>query len=90
MGFNTGGMTSPTRSRTLTGSCWRQIDADDERVVTVQRFTGHFRLTGIDVDFAWGAVISVSDGKIASAIGYPSPGLGKKAGGLTPPNTPSS
>ena len=66
------------------------IDVDDERVVTVQRFTGRFRLTGIDVDFAWGAVIAVSDGKIASATGYASPGRAKKAAGLKPPNAASS
>jgi ketosteroid isomerase-like protein len=66
------------------------IDAGGDRVVTVQRFSGRFRLTGIEVDFTWGAVISVRDGKVVSAIGYPSPGRAKKAGGLRPPTIPSS
>lgn len=58
------------------------IDVGDDRVVTVQRFVGRFRLTGIEVDFTWGAVVTVREGRIASAIGYPSPGRAKKAAGL--------
>ncbi len=65
-------------------------DAGDGRVVTVQRFEGRFRLTGIDVDFAWGAVISIRDGKIASAAGYASPGRAKQAAGLQRPPTQGS
>jgi hypothetical protein len=59
------------------------IDVGDDRVVTVQRFVGRFRLTGIEVDFVWGAVVTISEGRIASAIGYPSPGRAKKAAGLS-------
>ncbi len=65
------------------------IEADDDRVVTVQRFTGRFRLTGIEVDFTWGAVVAISDAMIASATGYPSPGRAKKAAGLRPPEATS-
>jgi ketosteroid isomerase-like protein len=57
-------------------------DVGDGRVVTVQRFRGHFRLTGLETDFAWGAVITVRDGKIAAAHGYPSPRRAKDAAGL--------
>ncbi|MGH2960718.1 MAG: nuclear transport factor 2 family protein [Solirubrobacterales bacterium] len=58
------------------------IDVGDERVVTVQRIVGRFRLTGIEVDHIWGAVVSVRQGKIASAVGYASPGRAKRAAGL--------
>jgi ketosteroid isomerase-like protein len=58
------------------------IDVGDGRVVTVQRFTGRFRLTGIETSFAWGAVITVKEGKIAAAMGYPSPRQAKEAAGL--------
>ncbi len=44
------------------------IDVGDERVMTVQRIVGRFRLTGIEVDHVWGAVVSVRQGKIASAV----------------------
>jgi ketosteroid isomerase-like protein len=57
-------------------------DAGGGRVVTVQRFTGRFRLTGIDVDFHWGSVITVADGRIESAVGYATPGGAKRAAGL--------
>ena len=34
---------------------------DDTRCLTVQRLRGRFRLTGIDVDGAWGAITTVRD-----------------------------
>jgi ketosteroid isomerase-like protein len=52
---------------------------DDTRCVTVQRLVGRFRLTGIDVNGAWGAIVTVRDGKILSAMGYATPGRAKKA-----------
>jgi ketosteroid isomerase-like protein len=52
---------------------------DETRCVTVQRLVGRFRLTGIDVDGAWGAIVTVRDGKILSAVGYATPGRAKKA-----------
>ena len=58
------------------------IDAGDGRVLTIQRFTGRFRLTGLETDFAWGAVITVKGGKVARAHGYPSPRQAKEAAGL--------
>jgi len=58
------------------------VYVDDERVVTTQHVVGRFRLTGIEVDGPFGAVVTVSDGKILSAIGYASPGRAKKAAGL--------
>ena len=64
------------------------IDLDDERVVTAQHVVGRFRLTGIDVDGPFGAIVTVRDGKILSAIGYASPGRAKKAAGMKPPPRP--
>jgi ketosteroid isomerase-like protein len=61
------------------------IPVDDERVVTAQHVVGRFRLTGIEVDGPFGAIVTVRDGKILSAIGYASPGRAKKAAGLRRP-----
>ena len=66
------------------------VVVDDERVVTTQHVVGRFRLTGIEVDGPFGAVVTVRDGKILSAIGYASPGLAKKAVGLAPLAKPDS
>ena len=56
---------------------------DDRRCLTVQRIAGRFRHTGIDLDFAWGAIITVREGKILRAVGYASPNLARQAAGLT-------
>ena len=55
---------------------------DEQRCLTIQRVAGRFRHTGIEMDFAWGAVVEVRDGKILSAIGYPSPREARRAAGL--------
>jgi ketosteroid isomerase-like protein len=62
------------------------IAVDDDRVVTAQHVVGRFRLTGIEVDGPFGAIVTVRNGKIASAIGYASPGRAKKAAGLRRPD----
>ena len=46
---------------------------DEQRCFTVQRLIGRFRHTGIETNSAWGAIVTVRDGKILSAVGYPSP-----------------
>jgi ketosteroid isomerase-like protein len=61
------------------------VDVDDERVVVAPHVVGRFRATGIDVDGPFGAIVTVRDGLIFSAIGYASPGRAKKAAGLPPP-----
>jgi ketosteroid isomerase-like protein len=43
---------------------------DDERVLTVQRFVGHFRVTDIPFDGRWASVLTVRNGRIARAEGY--------------------
>ncbi len=58
------------------------IDVGDDRVVVIQRLTGKARYSGIEFDEVWGAVITVRDGKIFSALGYASPEDAKRAAGL--------
>jgi ketosteroid isomerase-like protein len=43
---------------------------DDERVLTTQRWVGHFRHTGIPFDGRWASVITVRAGRIVHATGY--------------------
>jgi ketosteroid isomerase-like protein len=43
---------------------------DEERFLTVQRFVGHFRTTGIPFDAPWASVVTVKDGRITRAMGY--------------------
>jgi ketosteroid isomerase-like protein len=43
---------------------------DDERVLTVQRFIGHFRTTGIQFDAPWASILTIRQGKIQRAVGY--------------------
>lgn len=62
------------------------IDLGDGEVVTSQNLRGRFRLTGIDLDGPFGSIVTVRDGKIASAVGYASPGRAKKAAGLRVPD----
>jgi ketosteroid isomerase-like protein len=62
------------------------IDVGDGMVVTTQHVVGRFRLTGIDVDGPFGAIITVRNGKILSARGYEGPGRAKKAAGLQRPH----
>jgi ketosteroid isomerase-like protein len=55
---------------------------DDDRCLTVQRLAGRFRHTGIELDTAWGAIVTVRDGRILSAVGYASPREARQAAGL--------
>jgi len=43
---------------------------DEERFLSVQRFLGHFRTTGIPFDGPWASVLTVRDGRIVHAVGY--------------------
>jgi ketosteroid isomerase-like protein len=43
---------------------------DEKRVLTVQRFVGQFRVTGIPIDARWASVITVKAGRIVHAVGY--------------------
>jgi ketosteroid isomerase-like protein len=55
---------------------------DDDRCLTVQRLVGRFRHTGIEMDAAWGSIVTLRDGKILSAVGYATPGEARRAAGL--------
>jgi len=55
---------------------------DEQRCLTVQRLVGRFRHTGIETDAAWGAIVTVRQGKILSAVGYASPRQARHAAGL--------
>ena len=55
---------------------------DESRCLITPRVVGRFRLTGIDVDASWGAIVTVRDGRILSAIGYASPRRARRAAGL--------
>ena len=55
---------------------------DEERVVTIQRAKGRGRASGIEVDQQWGSIISVRNGKISSAHGFPSREQALEAAGL--------
>ena len=59
------------------------IEVDNERVVTIQRATGRGRASGLKIDQRWGSIISVRDGKISSAFGYPTPEQAFEAAGLS-------
>lgn len=59
------------------------IDAiDEQRCLTVQRLVGRFRHSGIEMDAAWGAIVTVREGRVLSAIGYASPREAREAAGL--------
>jgi ketosteroid isomerase-like protein len=55
---------------------------DDERVLTTQRFHGHFRKTGIELDAPWASVITVRDGLMVEAVGYFTKGQAMRAAGV--------
>jgi ketosteroid isomerase-like protein len=46
------------------------IEVDAERIVTTQRFVGHFRTTDIPFDGTWAAILWIREGKIVRAQGY--------------------
>ena len=52
---------------------------DEARFLTVQRFVGHFRATGIPFDEPWASVITVRAGRIVHAVGYLTKGRALRA-----------
>ena len=55
---------------------------DEDRCLTVQRIAGRFRHTRIETDGAWGAIVTVRNGRILSAVGYSTPRRARRAAGL--------
>lgn len=58
------------------------VDAGDGRVVGIQRISGRAWHTGLDLGGTWGAVMTVRDGLIVSAVGHRRPRDAKRAAGL--------
>jgi ketosteroid isomerase-like protein len=59
-----------------------RMELDDERVLTTQRFVGHFRLTDIQFDGRWAAIVWVRDGKVVRGQGHLSKRRALRAAGL--------
>lgn len=60
------------------------IDLEDGRVLTFQRMIGRFKITGIDLDLPWAAIMTTRDGKVARAVGYASRRQALRDAGLRP------
>lgn len=58
------------------------IEVDRERVVTTQRFVGHFRTTDIPFDGTWASILWIKDRKIVRAQGYLSKHRALRAAGM--------
>jgi ketosteroid isomerase-like protein len=55
---------------------------DEERVLTSNRFSGHFRATGLEfTDATWASIVTLRDGQIAKAVGYTSRNRALRAAG---------
>ena len=67
----------------------RITPVDGERLLTEQRFIGHFRKTGIRFDAPWASIITVKDGRITSAVGYVSKRRALKAVGRSEQDAPA-
>jgi ketosteroid isomerase-like protein len=52
---------------------------DAERVLTTQRWVGHFSRTGIPFDGPWASVITVRNDRIVRAVGYLTKGRALRA-----------
>ncbi len=61
------------------------MDVDGERVLTTQRFVGHFRATEIPFDGPWASILWIRDGRIVRAEGHLSKRRALRAAGLAVP-----
>jgi ketosteroid isomerase-like protein len=59
-----------------------RMELDDERVLTTQRFVGRFRLTDIEFDGRWAALIWIRDGKVVRGQGHLSRRRALRAAGV--------
>jgi ketosteroid isomerase-like protein len=59
------------------------IDAADEQVVTVLRFGGRAKLSGVEADLAFGVVYTLRDGKVARGCEYWTKDQALQAAGLS-------
>lgn len=58
------------------------MEIDEERVLSAQRFVGHFRTTDIPFDGAWASILWIRDGRVVRAQGYLSKRRAMKAAGM--------
>jgi ketosteroid isomerase-like protein len=58
------------------------VEVDEERIVTTQRFVGHFRTTDIPFDGTWASILWIRDGKIVRAQGHLSKRRALRAAGV--------
>jgi ketosteroid isomerase-like protein len=58
------------------------MEVDEERVLTTQRFIGHFRATEIPFDGAWASILWIRDGRVVRAEGHMSKRRAMRAAGL--------
>jgi ketosteroid isomerase-like protein len=59
------------------------VEIDEERVLTTQRFVGHFRATDLPFDGAWASILWIRDGKVVRAEGHLSKRRAMRAAGLS-------
>jgi ketosteroid isomerase-like protein len=58
-------------------------EVDEERVLTTQRFVGHFRTTEIPFDGGWASIVWIRHGKVVRAQGHLSKHRAMRAAGLS-------
>jgi ketosteroid isomerase-like protein len=58
------------------------MEIDEERVLSAQRFVGHFRTTDIPFDGAWASILWIRDGRVVRAQGFLSKRRAMKAAGM--------
>jgi ketosteroid isomerase-like protein len=58
-------------------------EVDEERVLTTQRFVGHFRTTEISFDGGWASILWIRGGKVVRAQGHLSKRRAMRAAGLS-------
>jgi ketosteroid isomerase-like protein len=57
-------------------------EVDEERVLTTQRFVGHFRTSEIPFDGPWASILWVRDGMVVRAQGYLNKRRAMRAAGM--------
>ena len=58
------------------------MEIDEERVLTTQRFVGHFRTTDIPFNGAWASILWIRDGRVVRAQGFLSKRRAMRAAGI--------
>jgi ketosteroid isomerase-like protein len=58
------------------------LEIDGERVLTTQRFVGHFRASEIPFDGHWASILWIRDGRVVRAEGYLSKRRAMRAAGV--------